>query len=309
MNESEARRQFFLELLENGHFLSTGVQGVYGRGAEFEDAGMRLMRVIDGPSDADGAERVHFPPIMSRAVFERTGYMETMPHLGGCIHSFGGDDAEHQELVARITRGDPWDSFLGLTDVTLTPAACYPIYPMCGSQDDGELPGDGRLFDLLSWIFRNEPSDDPARLQNFRQREMVRLGTPDQVLEWRRTWMERGVEILTSLQLDVDLVTANDPFFGRGGRMLKVNQQASELKFEIQTPICSEENPTAITSFNYHGSHFGELFGITTSTGDVAHTACLGFGFERITLALFKKHGLRVHQWPRQVRKVLGYDS
>ena len=51
------------------------------------------------------------------------------------------------------------------------------------------------------------------------------------------------------------------------------------------------------------------MFGIKTSAGDVAHTACLGFGFERITLALFKTHGLRVSEWPDQVRKVLGYEG
>lgn len=308
MNESDSRRKFFQQLLEHGHFLPTGVQGVYGRGAEFEDAGMRLMGVIDRPSDADGSERVHFPPAMSRAVFERAGYMDTMPHLGGCIHSFRGGDADHREMVERIASGDPWESFLEMTDVTMTPAACYPIYPLVGAHGDGQLPEDGRLFDLLSWIFRHEPSDDPARLQCFRQREMVRLGTPAQVQEWRRLWIERGMAILTSLQLDVQLETANDPFFGRGGRMLKANQQALELKFEIQSPICSEENPTAITSFNYHESHFGELFSISTGSGDVAHTACLGFGFERITLALFKTHGLRVSDWPNQVLKVLGYD-
>ena len=60
-------------------------------------------------------------------------------------------------------------------------------------------------------------------------------------------------------------------------------------------------------SFNYHEDHFGSKFDIKTSAGEVAHTACLGFGFERITLALFKTHGLRVANWPEPVRKVLGY--
>jgi seryl-tRNA synthetase len=231
-----------------------------------------------------------------------------MPQLGGCVHSFMGDEAAQEELSERIAKGEPWGSFLEMTDVTLTPAACYPVYPMCGGQGGGRLPEDGRRVDLLSWIFRHEPSEDPARLQNFRQREMVRLGSPKQVQEWRSTWMDRGMEILKSLQLEVHLEVANDPFFGRGGRMLKANQRANELKFEIQTPICSDE-PTAIASFNYHETHFGQMFGISTHAGEVAHTACLGFGFERITLGLFKTHGLRVSDWPAPVRKVLGYPE
>ncbi len=305
---SRSRRQLFDQLVEHGHFIPTGVAGLYGRGADFEDGVERVGQMIDRPSDRDGAERVHFPPIMSRPVLEQTGYMGNMPHLGGCVHSFAGDEARHRELLARIERGEDWSNFLEKTDVALTPAACYPIYPMCAADNDGRLHLGGRTIDLLAWIFRNEPSDDPARLQAFRQREMVRLGTPDEVLSWRATWMERGLALLTELGLEVEARVANDPFFGRTGRMLKANQRDQELKFEIQTPICSETEPTAITSFNYHESHFGETFGIRTSNGEVAHTACLGFGMERIMLALLRKHGMHVHNWPDDIRHALGYD-
>jgi hypothetical protein len=37
----------------------------------------------------------------------------------------------------------------------------------------------------------------------------------------------------------------------------------------------------------------------------VAHSACVGFGLERVALALFKRHGLDVGDWPREVRDVL----
>lgn len=307
-DEATTRRQFFEQLVEHGHFIPTGVAGIYGRGAEFEDVIARLGRIIDKPSNQDQAERVHFPPVMNRMVLEQTGYMGTMPHLGGCVHSFAGDEADHHQLLACIERGADWSALLQRTDVALTPAACYPIYPMCADQDGGQLPQGGRRIDLLAWIFRNEPSNDPSRLQAFRQREMVRLGTPDEVLSWRRTWMDRGLEILRELGLEVETATANDPFFGRGGRMLKSNQRSQELKFEIQTPICSKSNPTAITSFNYHESHFGDTFGIRTSDGEVAHTACLGFGMERITLALLRRHGTHIENWPNDVRNALGYD-
>ena len=34
----------------------------------------------------------------------------------------------------------------------------------------------------------------------------------------------------------------------------------------------------------------------------VAHTACVGFGLERITLALLRHHGLDLAAWPEAVR-------
>ncbi|HEY1334850.1 MAG TPA: hypothetical protein VGF31_11390, partial [Myxococcaceae bacterium] len=62
---------------------------------------------------------------------------------------------------------------------------------------------------------------------------------------------------------------------------------------------------TAVCSFNYHQDHFGRLFEISLPDGSIAHTACLGFGLERATLALFRRHGLDPREWPAAVRAVL----
>jgi seryl-tRNA synthetase len=71
-------------------------------------------------------------------------------------------------------------------------------------------------------------------------------------------------------------------------------------------PITSTESPTACVSFNYHRDLFGRAWNIVTSAGDIAHTACVGFGVERITLALLKHHGFDIAGWPKSVRDVLG---
>ena len=51
--------------------------------------------------------------------------------------------------------------------------------------------------------------------------------------------------------------------------------------------------------------HFGQAFDIKTADGRPAHTACIGFGLERIALALFKTHGFDPAQWPSDVKRVL----
>jgi hypothetical protein len=58
-------------------------------------------------------------------------------------------------------------------------------------------------------------------------------------------------------------------------------------------------------SFNYHQGHFGEIWGIETATGGVAHTACVAFGMDRLALALFATHGIAVETWPRSAREAL----
>ena len=70
-------------------------------------------------------------------------------------------------------------------------------------------------------------------------------------------------------------------------------------------PITSDEKPTAITSSNYHLDHFGVAFGINTADGEVAHTACVGFGLERTALALFRTHGMDPDAWPSEARSIL----
>ena len=61
------------------------------------------------------------------------------------------------------------------------------------------------------------------------------------------------------------------------------------------------DEPTAVASFNYHREHFSSVYDLTQPDGEQAHTACVGFGLERITLALLSRHGLDVDRWPGDV--------
>ncbi len=289
------------QLLDERVLIASGVPGVYGRGAAFDQTIAGVQSMIDALSRRHGAERVSFPPVLPREILRRVGYLENFPQLCGSIHAFGGGDRQHAELIERVAAGGDWTEFLSQTEVVLTPAACYPLYPTL----TGTLPQGGKLFDLCSFCFRHEPSEDPARMQSFQIRENVRVGTPDDVQRWRAQWIEDGQALLESLALNVGLAAASDPFFGRGGRLMKAQQQSQELKFELLVPVWSETEPTAVASFNYHQEHFGHVFDVRSADGACAHTACIGFGLERVAIALFKQHGLDVARWPEAVRNRL----
>ncbi len=139
----------------------------------------------------------------------------------------------------------------------------------------------------------------------FHQHELVRIGEPAAVLAWREEWSQFGLRFLRGLGLQAELDTASDPFFGRRGRMLATNQREQALKLELLVQIAGPE-PTALASFNHHLDHFGSTFGLQLSDGETAHTACLGFGHERIVLALLHAHGLDPGAWPDTVRGELG---
>jgi seryl-tRNA synthetase len=294
---------FLDRLFESGLLIETGVDGLYGRSGQFEDVIAAFERLIDRVGGADGAEAIRFPPGMNRAYFESSGYMKSFPQLAGTVHSFCGTDHDHMSLLQCMEEGKDWTKEQKATDIALTPAACYPLYPTVAKR--GPISMEGGLFDLQSYCFRHEPSKDPARQQLFRMREYVCMGTEAHVTTFRQTWMDRGVEMMKSIGLDVEIDVANDPFFGRAGRLMANNQRDQNLKFELLIPVTSQANKTACMSFNYHQDAFGQKWGLNLADGSVAFTACVGFGLERIALALFAQHGLDVAQWPENVRKTL----
>jgi seryl-tRNA synthetase len=299
---ADAYRAYTEELVAHGLLIPQGVRGLYGRGGVMEDVIERFERLVTRAGEGTNATVMRFPPIINRAHFEKSDYLKSFPNLAGSVHSFDGNDRDHAQLLERLARGEDWSEGLPKTDVVLTPAACYPVYPTL----TGTLPPEGRLVDVVTFVYRHEPSDDPARLQMFRQREYVRIGNPADCRAHRDYWLERGQELLREVGLPVTADVANDPFFGRAGRMLAVNQRDQNLKFELLVPICSEEKLTACVSCNYHQDHFGVAFDIRTPDGKPAHTACVGFGLERIALALFKHHGFVPGNWPAPVRSALG---
>jgi seryl-tRNA synthetase len=294
-------QKLYDDLVSHRLIIPVGVPGIFGRGAVFEDVLRRFDSLISRIAAADGAEVMAFPPTLDRKVFEKSEFLDSFPQLAGSVFSFGGTDKEHALLRDAVHAGHSWAEWQKMTDVVLTPAACYPVYPSF----TGTIPEKGHLVDMQNWVFRHEPSPEPTRMQAFRVREFVRVGTADVVVEWRDMWLKRGVELLQSLGLPAKSDVANDPFFGRGGRLLAVNQKEQKLKFEVLIPVISEEKPTAVCSFNYHQEHFGKIFEIRTHAGDLAQTACLGFGLERCVMALFKTHGMVPSEWPKGVREKL----
>lgn len=302
MSEQHYDAQSFHDgLVVHGLIVPVGVPGAFGRGAVFEDVLERFNALVSLVGADDRAESVTFPPIIDRRVLEKVRYVESFPHLCGVVHSFFGDAIQALALAERASSGADWGDMLCQTGVVLNPACCYPLYPTLS----GTLPANGRTVSLLGWAYRHEPSTDPTRMQSFRVREFIRAGSAEQVLEWRDLWLQRGIHLLVSLGLRTQTDIAADPFFGRRGKLLGASQRELKLKFEVSAPIVSVEVLTALCSFNYHQDRFGTDFDIRTVDGRVAHTACLGFGMERVTMALFRAHGFVPDLWPTEVRKLL----
>ena len=283
-------------------FMGLGSDGVYARTALYERVFARLVELVDRLRDAR-AEVLRFPPVMSRRQLEKSGYLKSFPNLLGCVCVLHGTEAAIRSAADRYESGGDWTTSLGAADLVLTPAACYPLYPLVAAR--GVLPVGGLIVDVAADCFRREPSRSLDRLQSFRMREFVRIGSPEDITEFREGWIERARQLAAELGLPFTVDIANDPFFGRVGQVMAVSQLQQSLKFELLIPYYTGARPTACMSFNYHREHFGQVWGIKASGEEPVHTGCVAFGMDRLTVALFANHGPDPDQWPASARRAL----
>jgi len=291
-----------LDSIAEALLLPTGIDGVYARTAVFERVVDALGALISRYRE-DETEVLRFPPVMSRRQLEKSGYLKSFPHFLGCVSCLAGDEAHVRSSAERCEAGQNWTDALSAADLVLSPAACYPVYPLVASR--GSVAAAGQIFDVACDCFRREPSKMLDRLQSFRMREYVCVGTPEQIQDFRARWMKRAEGFAGQLGLRYRIEAASDPFFGRGGKLMAMSQVEQELKFELLVPVHSEDEPTACMSFNYHRDHFGTAWNLRTAAGATAHTGCVAFGIDRLALALFATHGVELPQWPTRVRQAL----
>ena len=291
-----------LDAIATALFRPMGVDGVYARTPLYEDVIERLAAFISRQREPE-TEILRFPPVMSRQQLEKSGYLKSFPNLLGCVCALHGTESEIRRAADRYETGGDWTASLAAADLVLSPAACYPVYPLAAGR--GPVPRDGLRFDVACDCFRREPSRHLDRLQSFRMREYVFIGSPQEVLRFRERWMERAPRLADELALPYQVAAASDPFFGRTGQVMAVSQLQASLKFELLIPVRSAAQPTACMSFNYHQDHFGTTWGLRDETGAVAHTGCVAFGMDRLAVAVFATHGLDTRKWPAAVRGAL----
>ena len=147
-----------------------GIDGVYARTGDYEDVIEGLSTLISRHREPN-TEVLRFPPVMSREQLEKSGYLKSFPQLLGTVSCLHGTEAEIRGAVERFSSHGDWTSALSAADLVLSPAACYPVYPLVAQR--GPVADLGLLFDVACDCFRREPSKDPDRLQSFRMREYV----------------------------------------------------------------------------------------------------------------------------------------
>jgi acyl carrier protein len=211
-------------------------------------------------------------------------------------------------------------------DSILPPAVCYHVYPAF----QGQQLARPSLLTLRGRCFRDESVVElsTGRLRDFQMREIVALGSREEVEQFRQELIAKVSDFVTCLDLEGRIETASDPFFVsdstepvsdstepvsdstklepvsrademRGRRLM---QKVLPLKYELRLALGENGVTCAAASFNHHLDFFGRRFDLRLRSGATAHSGCVAFGLERWVLAFLARHGADERTWPEPVR-------
>lgn len=192
------------------------------------------------------------------------------------------------------------------------PAVCYHVYHR---HEGARLDAAPIVVSLRGRCLRDERALDldGGRLRDFEMREIVILGTRDEVECFRQRMIDQVSDLVSDLDLEGLLEIANDPFFLVGTdpetRGRKLMQQVLPLKLELRLPLNDRGALCAVASFNHHLDFFGRRFRIRLGSGATVHTGCVAFGLERWTLAFLARYGLEDRAWPAPVQAFLAQEG
>jgi seryl-tRNA synthetase len=240
------------------------------------------------------ADEYRFPTFISaRELQERLNYLGSFPQQVTFPVKLAADEAN----LAHFTAGPlDEDHAVKLTDVCpvrdiLTPAACAHAYLYLQNR---EFTAPYYLT-CSSTCYRNESHYQPLERQwAFTMREVICLGTADEVQHFLRRTQDMTLELAAKLELPIEWVRVTDSFF-------KASDDEAVAEID-QTPVVKNEavygpDSLAIGSANFHHDLFGNAFGIRRS-GTPAYSGCVGFGLERWLYAVATQHGPDPREWP-----------
>jgi hypothetical protein len=235
------------------------------------------------------------PGLVSTEVLERSGYLSSLPHhVTGCSTVDFRIEAVRAVSAGGIAALQHPD--VRSAPVALPPAACHHVYAYLADQ----VAGDPVVYGLRACCARHEPAGfGPYRLWSFQQREFVHVGTA----EGARRFVAEVLALLsdvvaTSSPLRCRLASASDPFFVARAAAGATFQSFAGTKHELLA-VTPGGDEVALGSVNLHRSYFGRRFGIRTAAGDPVHTACAGFGLERMAAVLAGWLGPDPGAWPQ----------
>ena len=250
-------------------------------------------------------EAHQFPSIVGGDLLSRCRYIKSFPHSLSLVQHLREDleaiqdfaeQADWQDGHLKVAPGS-----LAQPETLLSPTVCFHCYAWLADSRQTRpriITARGKCFRFESGNLRGL-----ERLWDFSMREMIFVGPKEFILEQRKKVIEACAGLLDRWKLSYEIKTATDPFFIDDFSQQSAFQRAFDLKFEVRAALPYRPGSSvAIGSFNIHQDFFGRSFSISSIDGQPVHTGCVGFGLERVALAVVAQHGPNPADWPANLR-------
>ena len=262
-----------------------GLIGIRGRARALLE---RIAFSLAELANEETTDEWSVPSGISFATLERAQYFASFPQWLTAASHLSDDPSVLETIAGSDSPGSSARAAMQEPDAALSPAVCYHTYERLAGQS--VLSPTLMTAEGVCWRHEGDRLAPLERGWAFRMREIVCLGTPVAVEEFRQRWIARATAFAESLGLNVETVQATDPFFAPTARGKAVLQSIKALKHELIVRF-PDGRALAIASFNNHERFFGDSFGISLESGEVAASGCVAFGIERWLLAVLAVNG------------------
>lgn len=289
----------------------TGGIHAMGRGQiALEGLGLRLYRYFDRTLAATGdpfaPTPMLTPTLIPATTLSKCDYFRSFPHIVTFTTHLPEDMPRIEAFRARHQDRDSVDdqalSDMVTPEACLSPAVCYHVY---AANRDRVIGAEGLRYAVVGRCFRYESSKmtDLRRLWEFTMREIVFLGSRDNVLGLREQGNELVSRYLADHEIAGEIRTASDPFFIAPDADAKTFfQLSSDTKWEISLLLPGNER-LAAGSLNYHSDFFGRAFACDVQGAGPMHSVCIAYGLERWVYAFLAQQGDDPSRWPEIIRR------
>jgi seryl-tRNA synthetase len=246
-----------------------------------------------------------YPTLISTRALELAGYPTSFPHHLMFVTRLHNDldvYRRFRDIYATTELDSRVFELCRDVDYCLPPTMCYHTFHQYRGRT---LATDGvHVVTARGKSFRFEAAYATTleRLWDFTIREIVFMGSSQQIAGCRERFMKKVFAFMEELGLSGRCEAGNDPFFGGADILERIgSQRLLELKYELRLHAAPDRT-VAVGSFNYHGDMFGRGFDIRYGTHGPVTSACAGFGLERLVYAFLCQYGLDQLAWPASVR-------
>lgn len=275
--------------------------GLFAFAGDFLRVRTALDRKVIEIAAMHDAFEVSYPSLWPVPVLQSINYFHDFPQLALLACGVEPHFQARDTFATRFSKASQQSQIactpengVGPAYNVLAPTVCDCCYWLLQGRRDVS----DRVYTMHGQVFRNESSVDHRldRLTAYTMREIVIVGSPAFVLSRREALIDNVSALITSLDLACEIKAADDPFFCNDALQKNMMQNLDRLKYEVDVPLFAGRN-IAVASINLHNDFFSRNYDFK-GAGPELFSACVGFGYERLTYALFCRHGVDLAQWP-----------